>query len=142
MSWGDPPASSPEVSARMRAVRVRDTLPEVMLRRALRGLGLTGYRVDRPLALPGVRRKADVTFCGARVAVFVDGCYWHGCPEHFRPSGANRDWWVAKIERTRRRDADTTARLADAGWTVIRVWEHEDPEEAAARVARAVRPRA
>jgi len=141
MSWGDPPATSAAVSERMRRVKVRDTKPEVELRFHLRRLGLTGYRLDRPLGLDGLRRKADVTFVGARVAVFVDGCYWHGCPEHFRPSGANEAWWRAKIERTRARDLDTTERLTAAGWSVVRVWEHDRPDEAAARVAEVVRAR-
>jgi DNA mismatch endonuclease (patch repair protein) len=143
VSWGDPPATSPEVSERMKRVKVRDTKPEVELRQHLRLLGMTGYRVDRPLpAELGVRRKADVTFVGARVAVFVDGCYWHGCPEHFRPSGKNEAWWRAKIERTRARDAETSRLLQSIGWLVVRVWEHERPQDAAEDVAAIVRAQA
>jgi len=118
----------------MRAVKTRDTGPELALRRLLHAAGYR-YRVDVPLPLDGVRRRSDLTFGPARVIVFVDGCYWHGCPDHFRPSGANRDWWLRKIERTRERDADTTARLEEAGWAVVRVWEHEPAEDAALRVA-------
>jgi DNA mismatch endonuclease (patch repair protein) len=143
VSWGDPPAASPEVSARMRRVRVRvrvrDTAPELALRRELHRRGLR-YRVDHPLPLEGVRRRSDLTFPGARLVVFVDGCYWHGCQEHFRPSGANRDWWVAKIERTRARDADTDRRLAEMGWAFLRMWEHDDPVATADEVERMVRP--
>lgn len=121
----------------MRAVKVKDTKPEMALRRGLRARGLTGYRVDAPLPLEGLRRRADITFVGLRVAVFVDGCWWHGCtePGHFKPSGRNEAWWRAKIDRTRARDADTNERLRAAGWTAVRVWEHEDAEEAAERVA-------
>lgn len=138
MSWNDPPASSPEVAARMRAVKTRDTGPELAIRRLVHAAGLR-YLVDAPLPIEGARRRSDMSFTRRRVAVFVDGCYWHGCPAHFRPSGVNRDWWLRKIERTRARDTDTDRRLAEAGWTVVRVWEHEDPADAAARVIRAVR---
>lgn len=140
MSWGDPPATSPEVSARMRAVKVRDTGPELALRRALWAMGLR-YRVDAPLPLAGVRRRSDLTFGPARVIVFVDGCYWHGCPEHFRPSGPNKDWWRDKITRTQARDADTSERLRAAGWLAVRVWEHDDMGDAARLIAGLVRDR-
>ena len=137
--WREPFASSATVRAKMQAHRVRDTAPELGLRRALHAMGLR-YRVDvQPL--PGLRRKADIVFRGARVAVFVDGCFWHGCPEHGRREHRVNDWyWPEKIERNRRRDADTDARLQAAGWTVVRVWEHEAAAAAAERVARAVAP--
>ncbi len=128
-SW----ASTPAVRAVMRANRSRDTGPELALRASLRALGF-GYRVDAP-PLPGLRRRADIVFLGARVAVFCDGCYWHGCPEHYRPSRANSDFWSSKIDGNRARDRDTDDRLSDAGWVSIRVWEHEDPNEAADRIA-------
>jgi DNA mismatch endonuclease (patch repair protein) len=81
-----------------------------------------------------VRREADVLFGPAKVAVFVDGCFWHGCPEHATWPKTNADFWRAKIEGNRRRDRDTDERLASAGWLAVRVWEHEDPIQAAARV--------
>ncbi|MHC3424524.1 very short patch repair endonuclease [Streptomyces sp. DT18] len=125
-------ASSTAVRAAMSANKSRDTGPERRLRSLLHRQGLR-YRVDaRPL--PNLRRKADLVFLGARVAVFVDGCYWHGCPEHYRPATKNSRWWREKIEGNRARDADTNLRLSAEGWTVVRVWEHEDPETAAARV--------
>ncbi|MEV4522679.1 very short patch repair endonuclease [Micromonospora tulbaghiae] len=131
-SW----ASSPAVRSVMRANRSRDTRPEMALRSAVHALGLR-YRVDRqPLA--GLRRKADLVFAGPRVAVFVDGCFWHGCPEHYRPSTRNSEFWSSKIEGNRNRDAQTDEKLAAAGWTVIRVWEHEDTQQAASRIAQAV----
>lgn len=120
----------------MRATRQRDTKPELALRRTLHSLGLR-YRVDqRPVA--DIRRRADVVFAGVQVAVFVDGCFWHGCPEHGTWPAANAKWWRDKIEGNKQRDADTNARLAQAGWTVLRIWEHEDTDEAAVRVVRVV----
>lgn len=118
----------------------RDTAPELALRRALHASGLR-YRVQRQL-LSGVRRRADVVFGPAKVAVFVDGCFWHGCPEHATWPKHNRDFWREKIESNRRRDHDTDARLAAAGWLVIRVWQHEDPLLAAERIAATVGARA
>ena len=120
-----PSASSPIVRRRMRNVRQRDTPVELALRRELHRLGL-GYRVDvRPLrSLP---RRADVVFFTAHVAVFVDGCFWHSCPEHGTTPKTNTEWWQAKLARTRERDAETVALLQDAGWAVIRMWEHEEP---------------
>ena len=116
----------------MRGNRNRDTRPELAVRSAVHALGLR-YRVAaRPIA--GVRRSADLVFRRRRVAVFVDGCYWHGCPDHFVLPRTNVDYWAAKIERNRERDAETDALLAEAGWTVVRVWEHEDPRQGADRV--------
>jgi DNA mismatch endonuclease, patch repair protein len=133
-SW----ASSPATRAVMRANRGRDTKPEMLLRSRLHAKGLR-YRVSyRPIA--GLRRTADVAFPGVRVAVFVDGCFWHGCPLHHRPSFKNSDFWRMKIEGNRTRDAETDALLAQAGWRVIRVWEHDDPDVAAHQVEAAVRP--
>ncbi|WP_318295314.1 very short patch repair endonuclease [Streptomyces griseoaurantiacus] len=123
----------------MAANKGRDTKPEKLLRSALHRQGLR-YRVGaRPL--PGLRRTADVVFRKDRVAVFVDGCYWHGCPEHHRPAKKGAAFWQEKIAGNRARDADTNEKLRDAGWLVIRVWEHEDPEAAAQEVVKAVRRR-
>jgi DNA mismatch endonuclease (patch repair protein) len=133
---GTPKASSAIVRRRMRATRQRDTPGEMALRTALWSLGLR-YRVD--VTLPGTRRRADVAFVRARVAVFVDGCFWHGCPEHGTWPKANAIWWRTKIEANRRRDLDTDLRLRSAGWTVLRFWEHTDPMAAARRVADALK---
>jgi DNA mismatch endonuclease (patch repair protein) len=118
----------------MSAQRNQDTTPELKIRRELHAMGLR-YRVHfRPL--PDLRRKADIVFTRAHVAVFVDGCFWHGCPEHGRRRHEVNGWyWPEKTARNQRRDADTNARLGDAGWTVIRVWEHEQPGTAAQRIA-------
>lgn len=110
----------------------RDTKPELALRRLLHASGLR-YRVDRA-PLRGLRRRADLVFGPARVAVFVDGCFWHGCPQHGTRPRSNEQWWGDKLERNRLRDADTDTRLKAAGWRVLRIWEHEDPVAAASRV--------
>jgi DNA mismatch endonuclease (patch repair protein) len=95
------------------------------------------YRVNAK-PIPTFRRRADLVFCGRRVAVFVDGCFWHGCPDHRRIPKTNTEWWKTKIERNTRRDRDTDRRLSEAGWVVVRIWEHEDPGQAAALVAQAL----
>jgi DNA mismatch endonuclease (patch repair protein) len=83
------------------------------------------------------RRTIDIAFTRVRLAVYVDGCFWHGCPEHHVRPRANNDWWRWKIERNQERDRDTDRQLADAGWSVLRIWEHESPESAADAVQRA-----
>jgi DNA mismatch endonuclease (patch repair protein) len=136
MTSDRPRPSSPAVSAQLSRVRRRDTAPEVRLRSLLHRLGLR-FRVDHPIS--GVaRRRVDIVFAGARVAVFVDGCFWHGCPEHYVQPKANAAWWREKIAANRRRDAETNAALERLGWKVIRVWEHEPPAAAAARIHAAV----
>jgi DNA mismatch endonuclease (patch repair protein) len=116
----------------MQATPRRDTAPERALRVALHSHGLR-FRVDRRPD-PLVRRKADIVFGPARVAVFIDGCFWHGCPKHMTWPEANAEWWRNKIAATQRRDRDTDRSLQDRGWTVVRVWEHEEVEAAAQRV--------
>ncbi|WP_424190409.1 very short patch repair endonuclease [Actinokineospora sp. G85] len=116
--------------------RSRDTTVELALRKELHARGLR-YRVHRR-PLPGVRREADIVFGRVKVAVFVDGCFWHGCPRHVTWPKNNAEFWRAKIEANRTRDRDTDLRLAGNGWTVVRVWEHEDPIAAADRVHEAV----
>lgn len=124
----------------MQQQRVRDTRPELAVRRLLHASGLR-YRVDRP-PLPGLRRQADVVFGPVRVALFIDGCFWHGCPQHGqRVPTSNAASWIAKMGRNRERDLDTDRRLAAAGWKVVRAWEHEAPATVAAAVAGLVRAR-
>lgn len=135
-----PAASSDDVRRRMERQRGRDTQPELALRKRLWAKGLR-YRVDYKV-LPALRRRADLAFLGPRVAVFVDGCFWHRCPEHGTTPHANREWWEEKLGKNVERDLDTMARLEAEGWAVVRVWEHEAPAEAAIRVEQAVRARA
>jgi DNA mismatch endonuclease (patch repair protein) len=120
----------------MRANRSRDTVPELALRRELHRRGLR-YRVNhRPL--PGLRCTPDILFTRARVAVFVDGCFWHRCPEHATSPAANGAWWRDKLAANVARDRRNDAQLNTAGWRVVRVWEHEDVGQAADRVMEAV----
>ncbi len=124
------------VSARMSRQRRRDTAPEIALRRILHARGRR-FRVDAPL--PGIpRRRADILFSGSKVAVFVDGCFWHSCPEHETHPVTNGDWWASKLTRNFERDRDTDRRLTDLGWTSLRVWEHQDPFQAADQVESAL----
>ena len=129
--------SSKDASRRMKKVRQTGTAAEMELRRALHARGLR-YRVDAPV-LPDKRRRVDIAFSSARVAVFVDGCFWHGCPDHATWPASNADFWRQKIETNQRRDRDTDAQLRKAGWQVLRVWEHENAAQAATRVEALVR---
>jgi DNA mismatch endonuclease (patch repair protein) len=122
----------------MQSQRRASTDPELAIRRLVHAAGLR-YRVDAPLPLPGLRRRADLLFSRARIAVFVDGCYWHSCPQHATTPKANAAWWAAKLAGNVARDRDTDQRMFEAGWTVIRIWEHEDPADAADLVIRRVR---
>lgn len=129
--------SSHEASLRMARVRQKGTDIELSLRKELHSRGLR-YRLQVPL-LTKPRRVADIVFPRAKLAVFVDGCFWHGCPEHTSWPKSNAQFWRDKIETNRARDADTDRRLSAAGWRVIRVWAHEHPWEAAEHIENVVR---
>jgi DNA mismatch endonuclease (patch repair protein) len=117
----------------MQAIRSRDTKPEILIRRLVHAAGLR-YRVAaRPL--PDLRRTADMVFRPAKVAVFIDGCYWHGCPEHYVPPKTNSGYWSEKVLRNVTRDRDTDEKLRAAGWTVLRFWEHEPSDACANKIA-------
>ncbi|MEU8978387.1 very short patch repair endonuclease [Streptomyces sp. NPDC058251] len=114
----------------------KDTGAELAVRRLLHAAGLR-YRVEYPV--PGMpRRRIDVAFTRAKVAVLIDGCFWHGCPQHATHPKANADWWRRKLDRNMARDRETTEHLLAAGWTVLRFWEHMSAEEIAAAVRAAV----
>lgn len=135
-----PFASSDAIRRKMSGQRQRDTTPELALRKALYGAGLR-YRIHRA-PINGLRRSADLVFAATRVAVFVDGCFWHGCPVHGRRRHETNAWyWPEKINRNQRRDQDTNERFTAAGWLAIRVWEHEDTAVAAERVRAAIETR-
>lgn len=125
--------SSAVVSQQMSRHPRRDTGPELALRKALHAAGYR-YRVQYPVT-GRPRRTIDVAFTKQKVAVFVDGCFWHGCTIHRGVPTANNAWWQAKLAKNVARDADTTAHLRELGWTVVRVWEHESPGEALERIA-------
>ena len=127
-SW----ASSEGVRRSMRANKGRDTKPELRIRSAVHALGMRYHVNARPL--PQLRRTADLLFTKARIAVFVDGCFWHGCPEHHSVSKTNADYWAEKVRTNRLRDAATDQALREAGWSVVRIWEHEPVESAANRI--------
>jgi len=131
--------SSRGASLRMARVRQKGTGAELNLRRILHARGLR-YRLHAPL-LTQPRRVADIVFPAARLAVFVDGCFWHGCPEHASWPKSNAEFWRAKIEANRARDADTDVRLKACGWQVVRIWEHEDAGDAADRIVEVVHAR-
>ena len=131
-----PGATSTEVSQRMSVAKRKDTAPEVALRKELYLRGLR-YRIGYPV--PGQRRRTiDVAFVGAKLAVFVDGCFWHGCPEHGTKPRSNSEWWRQKLAANAARDADTTAVLEVLEWRVIRIWEHVPPQAGADVVAAAL----
>ncbi|MEK2489852.1 very short patch repair endonuclease [Kitasatospora purpeofusca] len=133
-----PAASSPSVAARMSRQASRDTAQELAVRRLLFRWGLR-YRVNAKV--PGLpRRTVDILFPGPKVAVFLDGCFWHGCPEHATSPKSNAEWWRTKLDRNVARDQDTTRHLAEDGWTVLRFWEHEPPAGIARTVYTRLRP--
>ena len=127
-----PAAISKKVSGAMRSMPEHSTGPEMAVRRLLYAKGLR-YRVQYPV--PGApRRTIDIAFPGKKVAVFIDGCFWHGCTEHRNIPAHNRDWWKDKIEQNRSRDRDTDEKLHDAGWYVLRYWEHDPAERIVSEV--------
>lgn len=125
----------------MQANRRRDTAPELALRSALHRAGFR-YRCDSRIDLPRGRVRPDIVFTRRRVAVFVDGCFWHCCPEHGSKPSVNQSYWSPKLARNVERDARNTVWLTEAGWTVVRIWEHEDVASAMERVVAALRPAA
>jgi DNA mismatch endonuclease (patch repair protein) len=134
-----PRASTPAAEATMKANRRTDTKPELAVRRAIHAAGLR-YRVDAPIKLPsGGQVRPDVVFPARRICLFVDGCFWHGCEQHYMAPSANGSYWRAKLELNRARDRRVTDALVADGWKVVRAWEHEDIEAVAARVIAAVR---
>jgi DNA mismatch endonuclease, patch repair protein len=132
-----PHPASPGRSANMRANRRKDTKPELALRRALHKQGYR-YRKDYRLDLAAARVRPDIAFTARRVAVFVDGCFWHCCPQHGTQPAANTWYWEPKLAGNVARDRAADAALAAAGWRVVRVWEHESLEAAVAAVIAAV----
>lgn len=140
MSRSTPPPSSYVARRTMESNRRTDTGPERLLRSELHARGLR-YRKDRPLDVAGRRVRPDLVFGPAKVAVFVDGCFWHRCPRHATHPSANAEYWQAKFDRNVARDRADDAALDAAGWTVVRVWEHENPAEAGDRVEAILRGR-
>jgi DNA mismatch endonuclease (patch repair protein) len=138
MSLPYPKPTSLQVSARMRRNPRRDTQPEIALRSELHRRGLR-FRKDLPLRVPGRVVRLDVAFTRARVAVFIDGCFWHACPVHGNQPRVNTDYWRPKLARNVARDRAVDGALQAAGWCVLRAWEHESPASVADRVEAALR---
>lgn len=134
-SW----ASTAAARNTMRANRGRDTAPELLVRSLLHRQGYR-FRVDAAPS-PELRRRADIVFRRARVAVFIDGCYWHGCPDHGSMPKTNRTYWENKLGRNVARDRETNSHLRAQGWLVMRFWEHEDPQSVVDHIAGAVEGR-
>lgn len=120
-----PSASSASVRSRMSRQKRRDTQPELLVRQILHARGIR-YRVNATPE-PGLRGKADIVWRGLRLAVYIDGCFWHGCPEHATRPKANEAWWAEKLDGNIERDRRTDRELMCRGWTVLRFWEHEQP---------------
>lgn len=134
-----PVASSDGVRAVMVGNRGADTRPERALRSALHARGLRFFKNRRPV--PGLRCRADIVFPTQRVAVFVDGCFWHRCPTHGVSPRANSEYWRAKLDRNVARDLRNDRALRASGWEVVRVWEHENPRHRARSIAMLLRER-
>ena len=134
-----PEASSESALRRMQAAKTKNTAPEIALRSLIYHQGFH-YRIDaRPLK--EFNRRADIVFRSAKVAIFVDGCFWHGCPIHATQAKSNAEFWSFKIKQNRERDVDTTKHLEKAGWKVIRVWEHENPVKASEKICGIIKKR-
>jgi DNA mismatch endonuclease (patch repair protein) len=133
-------STTPERSKTMSAIRAKDTKPEISLRKALWSMGVRNYR--KYPKLPG---KPDLIFPKHKIVVFVDGCFWHGCPKHFRTPKSNKNYWDQKIVRNTERDREVSAKLKEMGYKVIRVWEHDvcpDPDAAVKIITRSLQRRA
>lgn len=131
-----PQASTPRVRHLMQAVRQKGTKPEKYIHQELVRRGLQPRTATRPIA--DMRLTGDFVFPVKRLCVFIDGCFWHGCPDHFKLPITNSAWWAEKVSETVQRDRRQTAKLNDAGWSVVRVWEHENPSKAVDRIVTAI----
>jgi DNA mismatch endonuclease (patch repair protein) len=134
-----PKASSPLASSRMRKVRQRGTKRELEIRSALHKIGMR-FRVQIT-PLEDLRRQADIAFRREKIAIFIDGCFWHGCPIHRTLPKSNTEWWTEKLQANIRRDEDTNLRLREAGWLVLRFWEHEETTQIVQIVQRCLKER-
>jgi DNA mismatch endonuclease (patch repair protein) len=121
----------------MAAIRRSDTKPEVALRSALHRSGCR-FRKDFPMRVEGRVIRPDIAFTKRRIAVFIDGCFWHSCPQHGRSPAVNGGYWSPKLQRNAERDREQTSALTLAGWTVLRFWEHESIEDVLRKIVAAL----
>jgi DNA mismatch endonuclease (patch repair protein) len=133
-----PHPTSDAARAVMRANRKKNTRPEVAVRRALHAKGFR-YRIHLPVRAEGKSVRADIVFPKQKLAVFIDGCFWHSCPVHGNSPRVNTGYWIPKLERNKARDTEVNARLARSGWRVLRIWEHVSADEAVEEIAAAWR---
>jgi DNA mismatch endonuclease (patch repair protein) len=124
-----PQVPSSRIRAVMRGNRRTNTRPELLIRRALHRSGRR-YRVDYPVATANTKVRPDIVFTRQKVAVFIDGCFWHGCPQHYVASKSAVSYWDAKLQRNKERDRVVTQLLSDDGWRVVRIWEHVPVDDA------------
>ncbi|WP_074249834.1 very short patch repair endonuclease [Mycobacteroides abscessus] len=127
-------------SRNMAAIRRKDTKPEVELRSALHRLGYR-FRKDYPIRVDGKLLRPDIAFTRQKIAIFIDGCFWHCCPQHGHQPNVNADYWSLKLQGNVARDRKQTATLQDAGWQVVRFWEHEDLDRVISDLATLIRKR-
>tara|TARA_B100001989_G_C24509933_1_gene449803 strand:- start:1006 stop:1407 length:402 start_codon:yes stop_codon:yes gene_type:complete len=123
--------TSPEVSMRMSKQKREETRPEIEIARACFSLGL---RYRKNVKIQEVKTVADLVFKKHKLIVFIDGCFWHGCPYHYKTPKTNSEWWDAKTERNKIRDKTKTKELRKLGWKVMRIWEHTNPDKAAEKI--------
>jgi DNA mismatch endonuclease, patch repair protein len=135
-----PQPTSSAVSAAMRGNRSLDSKPELALRSLLHRAGYR-FRKHRVILTDDLRVRPDLVFVQQRVAIFVDGCFWHGCPQHGRKPRVNEAYWTPKLERNQVRDKRVDAALQKDGWAVIRIWEHDPPAVALRKVGRVLERR-
>lgn len=131
-----PAASSPQVRKVMQAIPSRDTTPEKTLRSLLHRMGLRFRKDVEPEN--SISCKVDIVFSKAKVCVFIDGCFWHGCPKHFHPPKTNTEWWLEKVQDNRERDERKSTLIEEHGWIVLRYWEHDIKGEDAINIAQAI----
>lgn len=129
-----PAASSPAARKRMQATAQKGNRSERRLRSALHVEGIRFRNHYRIAALP--RRSIDIALVGVKIAIFIDGCFWHGCPRHGTRPKSNWAWWKTKINTNQLRDRDTNVKLRKAGWKVMRVWEHQPVDVIMLRIIR------
>ena len=126
---------SPKVSERMKKQRIFDTKPESEIAKACFAMGL---RYRKNVEIPEVKTRGDLVFRKHNLVVFIDGCFWHGCPWHYKTPKTRSEWWDNKIQKNRKRDLDKTKKLRRLGWKVVRIWEHVNTDKGVEKIIRSI----